>query len=115
LQDVFSRCQPRLLRHVADRNAVGRPCVSQKVLLDQGHDPQKGALAGAVAADHADLGPRKKSQPDVFQHLALAIDLGQVLNREDVLLRHVFIVLPAADELDVGRRRARRISQPLEV
>ncbi len=65
-----------------------RPGRAEEVLVLQGHDAQQRAFAGAVAADDADLGAGIERQPDVLEHLALAVGLGEVLDREDVLFGH---------------------------
>ena len=50
------------------------------------HDPQQRALAGAVDAEHADLGAGEKRQPDVLEdHGVGRIDLPETLHRVDVL------------------------------
>ena len=64
------------------------PGGAEEVLVDARHDPQERALARAVAAEHADLGPRVEREPDVLEDLLLGDRLGEVLDREDVLRRH---------------------------
>src|SRR5205085_2013786 len=46
-------------------------------------------LAGAVVAEHADLGARQERQRDVLEHLLVRREgLGEAVHREDVLGRH---------------------------
>ena len=71
LLDVLGRVELRLLRQVADLEARRRPRLAEELLVDAGHDPQQRALAGAVVAEHADLGARVERQPDPLQDLAL--------------------------------------------
>ena len=80
--------EPRLLRHEADGEAGRQPGGAEEVLVAAGHDAQQRALAGAVAADDADLGPGVEGEPDVLEDLALAVGLGEVLDGEDVLFGH---------------------------
>ena len=70
-----------------------RPGGAEEVLVLQGHDAQQSALAGAVAADDADLGAGVERQPDVLEHLALAVGLGEIFDREDVLLGHAILLV----------------------
>ncbi len=86
--DVLGFVEPRLLRHKTDADAVGRADATDEILVLQRHHAQERALARAVGADDADLGPRVERQPDVLEHLALAVGLGEVLDGEDVLFRH---------------------------
>src|SRR5690606_16424514 len=51
LLDRAGRAELRLLGEVADADARVRPRFPDEVLIDARHDPQQGALAGAVAAD----------------------------------------------------------------
>ena len=47
---------------------------------------QQRRFAGAVDAEHADLGVGKERQPDVLQHLlAAGVGLGKLLHGVDVL------------------------------
>ena len=78
--------QPGLLREVADREPLGGKRLAFELGDLTGHDPENGALAGAVQTQDADLCPWKKRQPDIAQHLPVGwIDLGQALHRVDVL------------------------------
>src|SRR6266550_699812 len=79
----------RLLFEVANPRALGDPRLAVIFLVDAGHDPQQGRFAGAVDAEHADLGVGIKRQMDVIEHLAVAgIGLGQTLHEIDELARH---------------------------
>jgi len=86
--DVLGFVELRLLTEVADAHALGGPRLADELLVDAGHDPQQGRLAGAVAAEHADLGAGEELQVDALEHLfAAGPDLAQVLHGEDVLVR----------------------------
>ena len=90
LHDVLAhgelRIELRLLLQVADAGAFGDPALADELLVDAGHDAQQRRLAGAVDAEHADLGVRIERQVDVFEHLAVArIGLGQTLHVIDEL------------------------------
>ena len=74
---VFVMLKLRLLRQIADARAFGSPGFAGIVLIETGHDAQQRRLAGAVDAEHADLGVGIERQIDVFQDLAVArIRLG---------------------------------------
>jgi len=88
LQDVLVLGQARLLRHPADGEAFGQAGRAEEVLVGAGHDAQQAALAGAVAADDADLGAGVERQPDVLEHLALGVRLGERFDGENILFRH---------------------------
>src|SRR5262249_583665 len=65
----------------------GRPGLAADIVVEPGHDPQQGRLAGAVEAEHPDLRPGQEAEPDIVEHLAPArIDLGQALHDADVLI-----------------------------
>ena len=66
---VFVGIELRLLLQVADAGAFGDPALAGEFLVDAGHDAQQRRLAGAVDAEHADLGVRVERQMDVIQHL----------------------------------------------
>ena len=94
LHDVFAhglvRIELRLLRQVADAGALGDPAFAGIFVVDAGHDAQQRRLAGAVDAEHADLGVGIERQIDVLQDLAVArIGLGQPLHVIDELTGHV--------------------------
>ena len=46
----------RLLLEIADAGALGDPGLAAIFLVEPGHDPEQGRFAGAVDAEHADLG-----------------------------------------------------------
>jgi hypothetical protein len=79
----------RLLLEHADGRAGGERRLAAVLLVDSRHDPQQRRLAGAVVAEHADLGARKEGQRDVVEHrLVRRVQLGQPVHREDVLRGH---------------------------
>ena len=87
-QHVLVGVELRLLRQVADLDAGGGPGLAVDVLVHAGHDLEQGRLAGAVDAEHADLGAGQERQRDVLHDLpAAGIDLGDVLHHVDVLIR----------------------------
>src|SRR5262249_16278426 len=93
----LGRVQVRLLGQVPRPYAVGRLGFAEEVLIDAGHDPEQGALARAVGAEHADLGARVERQPDALEDLALGRDdLFQVLHRENELVGHRVWIIPGA-------------------
>jgi hypothetical protein len=56
-------------------------------VIDAGHDPEQGALAGPVGAQDADLGPGKEREIDPLEDFpAGRDDLPEILHREDVLV-----------------------------
>src|SRR6476646_6805945 len=76
----------RLLWQIANADAVRRPGLAEKLSLVASHDAQERRLAGAVQADHADLGAWQEGERDVFQHLLAArVGLGQLVHDVDVL------------------------------
>ena len=86
---VLVRVERRLLGEIADAQPVGGERLAQEVVVDPGHDAQERGLAGAVGAEHADLGAVKERQIDAAQDLPLGRDdLAQVLHRERVLTSH---------------------------
>ena len=91
-EHVLVRVELRLLLQQADGEAVGEPGLAVEVLVLAGHDPQQRAFAGAVAAQHADLGTGIERQPDIFEDFALANLLGQRGHLEDVFLGHAVTV-----------------------
>ena len=85
----FSGIELRFLLQIADTGAFGRPGFAGILGVEPRHDAQQRRLAGAVDAEHADLGVRVKSQTDVIQNLAVArIGLGQILHVIDELTGH---------------------------
>ena len=89
LAHALGRIELRLLRQVADARALGDPALAGELLVDPGHDAKQRRLAGAVDAEHADLGVGIERQVDVLQDLAVArIGLGQALHVIDELTGH---------------------------
>ena len=63
--------QLRLLRQVAHLDARHRHGFAVDLLVEAGHDLEQRGLAGAVGAEHADLGAREEAQGNILQDLAL--------------------------------------------
>ena len=61
---VLGRVELGLLRQEPDAEPVGGERLTEEVVVDSGHDPEQGALARAVGAQHADLGAGQERQPD---------------------------------------------------
>ena len=78
----------RLLLEIADPGALGDPGLAVIFLVEAGHDPQQRRFAGAVDAEHADLGVRVERQMDVIEHLPGRVGLGQTLHEIDELAGH---------------------------
>jgi hypothetical protein len=66
--------QQRLLFQEADGVAGVEDRLADVVLIDAGHDAQQAALARAVEAQHADLGPIEVGQRNVAQDDAIGRD-----------------------------------------
>src|SRR3546814_11241718 len=62
LQNRLVRVQLRLLRQIADRDILARPCLPAIIGIDAGPDLHQGRLARAVGADDADLRPALQLQ-----------------------------------------------------
>ena len=87
--DIQVRIQLGLLGQVAHGVALRQPGLAHEVGIEARHDAQHGGLAGAVAADDADLGPRVEGQVDALQDLtATGVDLLEVPHVIDELLGH---------------------------
>jgi len=88
---VLRGVQLRLLRQEADTVSLREPGVAEVLRVDPGHDPQEGALAGAVRPEHADLRARIEGQIDPLEDLALAAgsDLLEIAHGEDELWWHL--------------------------
>ena len=102
----FRRIELRLLLEVAHARALGHPAFTGELLVDAAHDAQQRGFAGAVDAEHPDLGIGIEGQIDVLQDLAVArIGLREALHVIDELTRHqrpAFVVgHPSAP--DVGK------------
>jgi hypothetical protein len=84
--DGLGRVEPGLLRQEADRDAVGGKRLADELGIFAGHDPEQRALARAVQTEHADLGARKKREPDVLENDGVGrMDLPEAFHRVDVL------------------------------
>ena len=87
-QNVLLGVELGLLLEQADLDALGRPGLAGEIVVLAGHDLEQGRLAGAVQAQHADLGARQERQPDVLEDLLAARKgLVQTLHDVDVLIR----------------------------
>jgi hypothetical protein len=73
----------RLLLEVAHRVALGQPGLTVVLLVDARHDLHERALAGAVAAQQADLRAGVEGQVDVLEEFALPKLLVQVADLEN--------------------------------
>ena len=65
--DVLGRVELGLLAEVADGEAGRQARLAHEPVVEPGHDPQQGRLAGAVRPDDADLGARVERQRDVLE------------------------------------------------
>ncbi len=106
----------RLLGEITHLGALGRPGLAVKLLLHPRHDLQQRRLAGAVGAEHTDLGAGKERQVDVVQHLpAAGIGFRETFHHIDVLVgrhRTEFPVLSGRHQPLRGRRaRLHRLSR----
>ncbi len=76
----------RFLRQVADVQARHRHRFALDVGVDAGHDFEQRRFAGAVQAQHADLGAGEKAEGDIFQNLAFGRnDLAHAVHSVDVI------------------------------
>src|SRR5439155_23053642 len=92
---VLCGIELRLLRQVADAQAVGGKRLTEKVPVDAGHDAEQRRLAGAVGAEHPDLRPVEKREIDPAQDLPLGRDdLAQILHDERVFPCHLYMGAP---------------------
>ena len=74
---------------VPDARAFMRPGFPLKFLIDTGHDAQERRFAGAVGAEHADLGAWVEGEPNIVQDDALGRNhLAQRLHDVDKLRSH---------------------------
>ena len=82
----LGRVELRLLVQEADRDAVGGKRLADERRVLAGHDLEQRALAGAVQAEHADLGAWQEREPDVLEYLGVGrMNLPEPLHRVDVL------------------------------
>ena len=85
---VLGLIEDRLLRQIADADAIGRPGFADELGLLAGHDAKQRRLARAVDAHHADLGAGQEGERHVLQDLLAArIGLGQLVHHINVLRR----------------------------
>ncbi len=93
---VLVSVQRRLLRKMADGDALGRKRLALHVGVQAGHHPQQRALAGAVQSEHADLGAGQERQPDVVEHdMVGLVHLAQPLHGVDELRHGTSTARPA--------------------
>ena len=98
----FCRIELRLLLQVADARALRRPGLAGVLLVEAGHDAQQGRLAGAVDAEHADLGVGIELQVDVLQDFPVPrINLGETLHVINELTGHILLGTGALSSLVV--------------
>ena len=87
--DVLGGIELGLLRQVADREPGRETGLAREAVVESGHDLQQARLAGAVGADHADLGARVERQRDVLEHRPVGrVVPGQLVTGVDELVRH---------------------------
>ncbi len=85
--------QLRLLLQVADADAGLGACLAVDVRVHAGHDLQQRRLAGAVQAQHADLGAGKEGKRDIAQDGPLGRhNLRDAVHGVDVLGHAAMIV-----------------------
>jgi hypothetical protein len=93
--DVLRGIELGLLREITDPEARGGERLAEEVAVDAGHDAQQGGLAGAVGAQHPDLRPVEKRQPDSPEDLPLGRDdLPEILHDERVFAGHISLRAP---------------------
>ena len=86
---VLRRVELGLLRQVADLGAGERPGVAGEIVVHARHDAEQGRLAGAVRAEHADLGTGVEREVDALENFPRGRnDLPKVADREDVFAGH---------------------------
>jgi hypothetical protein len=89
----------RFLRQVADADALSGEGLADEVGLDAGHDLEQRGLAGAVQAEHADLGPGQEREPDVLEDLGIGrIDLPEPLHRVNELRWHELTMISGSSQ-----------------
>ena len=85
LEDVLRLVELRLLLEDPDRVTGREHRVAVGGLVEAGHDPQDGRLAGSVGADDADLRTGQEREGDVVQDHLVAVRLARLTHRVDVL------------------------------
>src|SRR5690606_30030030 len=85
--NVLAGIELWFLRQITDLYPLRGPGFADKLLIDARHDAQKRRLAGAIQAQHADLGTGQKMQMNVLKNLlAAGIGLGETLHGVDILV-----------------------------
>ena len=86
--NILALVELRLLGQKPHLQPVRRPPLAGERGIEAGHDPEQRRFAGAVQAQHADLGAGKKRQRDVLEDFAAA-RIGPAEAPHDVdVLRH---------------------------
>ena len=86
---VLGLVQVGFLLEQADGGARRELSLTVELGVEPGHDPQQRRLAGAVVAEHADLGAGEEGERDVLEHrLIRRVDARETVHREDVLRGH---------------------------
>src|SRR3954468_6786642 len=89
LAHALARIELWLLLQIPYARALGHPALAGELLVDAGHDAKQRRFAGAVDAEHADLGVGIERQVDILQDLAVArIGLGEAFHVIDELTGH---------------------------
>ena len=83
---VLRRVELRLLLEQPDGEPGREPGLAGVAVVDAGHDPQQRRLAGAVRAEHADLGAGVEGEGDVLQDLTVGwVEAAALPHGEDEL------------------------------
>ena len=103
----FRRVEPWFLVQKADRNPLAGKRFADEARVFAGHDLEERALAGAVQAEHADLGAEVERQPDVFEHFGIGrVHFPEPLHRVDKLRHRIQPFYRSARRRGAGRRSA---------
>ncbi len=87
--DVLGLVEVGFLLQQTDAEAGRQASLARVPVVDARHDPQQRRLAGAVRAEHTDLGPGIEGQRDVLQHLSVGrMEASDLAHREDELGCH---------------------------
>src|SRR4029079_11470575 len=96
-----------------DRKARREACLTGEPVVEPGHDPEQGRLAGAVRADVSDVGAAVERDRDVLEDgLVRRVVGGEFVCRVDEFVGHVTRV--TAGTAGTVRATARRVPTPLE-
>ena len=87
--DVLGRVELGLLAQVADGEAGRQAGLADEAVVEPGHDPEEGRLAGPVRADDADLGARVERERDVLEdRLVGRVVPGELVRGVDEFVGH---------------------------